>query len=137
MFLLFYGLRVQHNQYQHKTLYNKTYVQFVILIGLVLSIIILYFTSAGVIEQTVGYGSVFMIGFIVIIYYIYRIYIHRMNRDKFHWHKTQYERIETSNNTNQVVDDNSDKISDNSDKLNYNDLDRKANKEFKKYKSTC
>lgn len=122
---------IQHNLYQHKTLYNKTYIQFVITVGLIISIILLYLTSIDTIDSQIGYGAVGIIGLIVVLYYIYRMYIYRVNRDKFYWHKIYFRRMDTP----KEVKDEEDDIKP--VKIDYNELDKKAKTAFSQYKSTC
>lgn len=124
---------ILHNMYHHKEIYNKTYVQFIMMLALVTCIIIMYLTANNIINSGVGYGSVIMIAIIAIFYTVYRIYIYRMNRDKFQWHKTQYERIDPVQENNSSNSSNSGTI----DGIDYEVLDKQAKLEFSKEKESC
>lgn len=121
--------QIQYSLYRHKTIYNKTYAQFILMIALITCIVIMYLTERGNISPMVGWGSVIVIASIAVIYYLYRIYVYRMNRDKFSWHKTQYKRIDPELEPNENNNDN--------DTLDRSDLDLKAQLAFSGYNTTC
>jgi hypothetical protein len=121
---------IQHNLYKHKTVYNKTYVQFVVTVALVLCIILLYLTNVNVITTQVGFGAVAVIGLIAVLYYVYRMYIYRMNRDKYYWHKIYFSRVDP---TVEVNDNNTSSESP----VDYTKLDKDAKTAFAKYKTSC
>jgi len=120
---------IQNNLYQHKTMYNKTYIQFIITIALITCIIILYLTSIDIVDDMVGYGAVSVIGLITVLYYIYRMYIYRMNRDKQYWHKIYFRRVDDSNDVpvNNVPKE---------DSIDYGKLDADAKTAFSQYKNS-
>lgn len=122
---------IQHNLYKHKEVYNKSYVQFVIMIALIICILIIYATANGMIDSTIGWGSVAVIGVITVLYYIYRMYIYRMNRDKFYWHKIYFKKIDESQLPSETDNSN------NNEELDYAKLDESAKKLFSSQKETC
>jgi hypothetical protein len=121
---------IKYNMYHHKTVYNKFYGQFILMIALVFCVGMMYLTEHNYVSSMVGYGSIIIVAIIAILYNIYLIYIHRMNRDKFQWHKTTYSRIDPSQETN-------DNNVDNEGDVNYAELDKQAKTEFAKHKQSC
>ena len=121
---------ILHNIYKHKEVYNKSFIQFIIMMGLVLCIVLMYLTTNGHISPFIGWGAVAVIGLITVLYYIYRIYIYRMNRDKFHWHKIYFKRIDPNEkgNNNEEVEETP---------IDYNQLDADAKKLLQDYKNNC
>jgi hypothetical protein len=121
---------IQHNLYKHKEVHNKSYVQFVIMIALIVCIVMIYVTGNGMIDPTIGWGSIAVISTITILYYIYRMYIYRMNRDKFYWHKIYFKRMDET----QIP---SEEEKGNNEELDYSKLDESAKKLFADYKEKC
>jgi hypothetical protein len=122
---------IQHNLYKHKEVHNKSYIQFVIMIALIICILMIYATTNDMVDSTIGWGTVAVIGVITVLYYVYRMYIYRMNRDKFHWHKIYFNKIDESQLS--LKDDNN----DNNEELDYAKLDESAKKLFKSENKTC
>lgn len=123
---------ILHNNYKSKEVYNKSYVQLIIMIGLLTCIILLYLTTNGYISPMIGWGGVAFIGIITVLYYIYRIYIYRMNRDRFHWHKIYFKRIDPEQEKKNGDEENND-TSD----VDYKKLDEDAKKLLAEYKQSC
>jgi hypothetical protein len=121
---------ILHNNYKSKEVYNKSYVQLIIMVGLLTCIILLYLTTNGHISPMIGWGAVAFIGLITVLYYIYRIYIYRMNRDRFQWHKIYFRRIDP--NQEAKNDENND-----TSEMDYKKLDEDAKKLLSEYKQTC
>jgi hypothetical protein len=121
---------IQHNLYKHKEVHNKSYVQFVIMVGLISCIVMIYAITNGMMNPTIGWGSVVMIGAITVLYYVYRMYIYRMNRDKFYWHKIYFKKMDQLQ-----LPSNTEKI--NNEEIDYTKLDENAKKLFSGQKETC
>ena len=121
---------IQNNMYKHKEVHNKAYVQLLIMFTLIIDIIVLNLFQNGKLSQYAMLLIVGVSGIIILFYSVYRLYIHRMNRDLQYWHKTYFEKIE---NDTPIVEEEEKVVQS----VDYEKLDKDAKTLFSQYKDSC
>lgn len=124
---------IQNNIYQHKDINNKANVQFVIMIILAIDILVLYLSHAEYISQFFALLYVGLSGLFILLYFGYRIYVVRMNKDLHSWDKLYFNKIDSDI---QATDKNT-VNTDTTEKIDYAKLDKDAKSMFTQYKDSC